>query len=355
VPSRTNKGFLLLAPLVLGAGAYLLADLRFAPGPVTRWVQQWNERQEVVVQVGDLVVTKSEVEVALRQLSFREGLEWSVLSDSEKAELREWTLSQLIDLRLVREARLATKIEIDSDAVNAEYQDFTAEFDPRAEYPRRLGLQQQTEGDLLRGIMADQLDEAWLSKQLETAAVVTDSEVRADFEQHQAEYAIPERWRARHLFLSNHERGKGDREVEIREIASQLTAGKLKWPDVIAKRSEDERTKLRLGDLDWFSETRMPSEFIATVKSQALGKVGAPVKTKLGWHLVEVVEKRPARQAKFDECAAEIRAKLEAEKKAVALDGLLKSLRNDASARIQRASVSLESIVPQGYSTPPTS
>jgi parvulin-like peptidyl-prolyl isomerase len=205
---------------------------------------------------------------------------------------------------------------------------------------------------------ADQQDEAWLSAQLETAAVVTDAEMRAHFEHHHGDFALLERWRARHLFLSNHERGKGDRELEIREIAGQVVAGKLKWPDVIAKRSDDERTKLRQGDLDWFSAERLPAEFIAAVKTQALGKVGEPVKTALGWHLVEVLEKRPAREAEFDECASEIRAKLEVSKKDVTLQELLKSLLNSASARIQRTSIPIDSILPQGYRPhppPPTS
>ena len=360
MPSRTNKGFLLLAPLVLGAGAYVLADLRFAPGPVTRWVQQWNKEWQVVARLGEINITRAEVELALRHLCFRVGADWTLLSDAEKERLSLEAVDEVIVRKLIRAARLksATSTAVDADAVNAEYQDFKAEFDPPSEYARRLGLQQQTEGDLLRGIMADQQDEAWLSAQLETAAVVTDAEVRAYFEQHRVGDAVPERWRARHLFLSNHEKGKGDREVEIREIAGQIAAGKLKWPDVIAKRSDDERTKLRQGDLDWFSEGRMPAEFIAVVKTQVLGKVGEPVKTKLGWHLVDVLEKRPAREAKFEECAAEIRAKLEVEKREAALAALLKSLRDAASARIEMTEIPLDSILPQGYplpTPPPTS
>ncbi len=359
MPSRTNKGFLLLAPLVLGAGAYVLADLRFAPGPVTRWVQRWNEERQVVARVGDLTISKAEVEVAMRHICFRVGADWAQLSDAEKKRLIDAAMDDVIVRKLIREARLksSTSVVVDADAVNAEYQDFRAEFDPPTEYARRLGLQQRTEGDLLRGIMADQQDEAWLSAQLETA-VVTDAEVQAYFEQHRGDFAVPERWRARHLFLSNHERGKGDREVEIREVAGQIVAGKLKWPEVIAKRSDDERTKLRQGDLDWFSEARMPAEFIAAVKTQALGEVGEPVKTKLGWHIVEVTEERPAREAKFEECAAEIRAKLEVEKREAALDSLLKSLGRAAGARIDMTEFPFDSILPQGYplpTPPPTS
>ena len=356
MPSRTNKGFLLLAPLVLGAGAYVLADLRFAPGPVTRWVQQWNAERQVVARVGGINITRAEVELALRHLCFRVGADWTLLSDAEKQRLRYAAVDEVVVRKLIRDARLKSpsSTAVDADAVNAEYQDFKAEFDPPTEYARRLGLQQQTEGDLLRGIMADQQDEAWLSAELEIAAVVTDAEVRAYFDEHRAEYAVPERWRARHLFLSNHEKGKGDREVEVREMASQVTAGKLKWPEVIAKRSEDERTKLRQGDLDWFSEARMPAEFIAAVKTQPLGKVGEPVKTSLGWHLVEVTEKRPAREAEFDECAAEIRAKLEVEKREAALDALLKSLGAAAGAHIDMTKFPFDSILPQGYPLHPT-
>jgi parvulin-like peptidyl-prolyl isomerase len=66
------------------------------------------------------------------------------------------------------------------------------------------------------------------------------------------------------------------------------------------------------------------------VKAQQPKTFSAPVRTRLGWHLLEVTGHESARPATLDECKAEIGALLEQHLGAKALEALLTRLRTEA-------------------------
>jgi parvulin-like peptidyl-prolyl isomerase len=107
---------------------------------------------------------------------------------------------------------------------------------------------------------------------------------------------IPERFHASHIFLSGHEKDKPERSNEMQAIEAELRAGTTSFEDLARKYSDDERTKLRGGDLGWFAEARMPVDFMLEVKPLEPGQISRIVRTKLGWHLIKLIEKRSAEQ-----------------------------------------------------------
>ena len=60
----------------------------------------------------------------------------------------------------------------------------------------------------------------------------------------------------------------------------------------LARRHSDCPSKSRGGDLDWFGRGGMVKEFEEACWSAEAGEVIGPVKTKFGYHLIEVLGKR---------------------------------------------------------------
>ena len=114
--------------------------------------------------------------------------------------------------------------------------------------------------------------------------------------------------------------------------------------ELIAKYSEDDNNRLHDGDLGWFSRDRDPADFAEHVFALPIGQVSPPFQTKLGWHLVLVIEKRPARLPTYEEAKDEIVAKLDDEKCQAALQTILKDLRRDA--KITRYEHVISAVVP---------
>ena len=82
----------------------------------------------------------------------------------------------------------------------------------------------------------------------------------------------------------------------IEEAYKRLKKGD-KWDDVVKSMSEDEGTKASGGDLG-FITALLPSGFYAfetAAYTTPAGSFSKPVKTSLGYHVVKVIETRPAR------------------------------------------------------------
>jgi len=78
--------------------------------------------------------------------------------------------------------------------------------------------------------------------------------------------------------------------VKIEKVRGELTAGADFGK--LARTYSDCPSKARGGDLGWFGRGQMVEEFEKAAWETECGKVAGPVKTKFGWHLIEVLERR---------------------------------------------------------------
>ncbi len=65
------------------------------------------------------------------------------------------------------------------------------------------------------------------------------------------------------------------------------------------------------GDLGWVEPGRVVEEVDAVVSSMAPGEVSGPVRSRFGWHIIKVHERREERTLTFDEVEAQVREAVE--------------------------------------------
>lgn len=287
-----------------------------------------------VAKVNGAPITQTEVAIELRNLLWRSGETWDMLKTDAQAARRETALENLTDRRLLAEFttrhpgdRLSAGHESEED-----FQCFLKQFAPPEEWRDRMDLQGLDE-PALRGRIGAEVDtldavERWLEQQPGKA---TEADARRWFEAHTNDLAIPERVRASHIFLTRHDRDRPDREAEIREIHRRLTAGEATFEDLATRNSDDDSAKLRGGDLGWFTRRRVPEAFAEKVFALPVGEESAPFESQLGWHILVVKERRPARVATFEEAKDEIVAMLDREWRGAAVRRLLGDLRSTAT------------------------
>jgi parvulin-like peptidyl-prolyl isomerase len=173
----------------------------------------------------------------------------------------------------------------------------------------------------------------WIEHQLTGATRVTEAESAEYLNTHQPLYSLPARYRASHLFLAAPKESPPPIvELQRRTIDSlsvRISHGEG-FSELVAMTSEDERTKTRGGDLGFFSESRMPPDFFAVVAKMQIGEISPPIRTALGFHIVQLTDARPARQLSFEEVSGEIRLKLDNEKRRAAMEKLTTDLARQA-------------------------
>ena len=187
------------------------------------------------------------------------------------------------------------------------------QFPTEEERLRRLRLAGLGGGELERRIREHLLDEAWLERRWPKLAAPATGTL-----------AVPEVLRLAHLLLSRHQEGRADRAAEIAGLQRRLREG-ADWQALVAAHSEDARSKARAGELGWVAGGRFPEVLWRAAVHLSPGEVSVPVETDLGWHLLRVLERRPAGRV---EGGAELAARADVEARRQALD----TLRHEAAA-----------------------
>ncbi|MBC7260699.1 MAG: peptidylprolyl isomerase [Chloroflexi bacterium] len=211
---------------------------------------------------------EAQVTMALNALSQQSS---EPQTEEEKAalltQLRRQILDALIDQVLIEQAAAREGIAISEEQVEAEMArligDDTAKFE---EWLQANGM--------TRDSFKAQLKQQLLS---------------ATFQEHviNAQSPIVEQVHARHILLLSEE--------EAMEVFLKLRAGES-FTALAKQYSQDRSTKDNGGDLGFFPRGVMPPEIEAVAFGLNPGQTSGIVKTSFGYHIIEVVEKDPARK-----------------------------------------------------------
>ena len=142
---------------------------------------------------------------------------------------------------------------------------------------------------------------------------VTPQEVEARYRENLQTYSTPEQVRASHILFKTENKD----EAAVRKQAEAVLALVKKGGDfaALAKQySEDEASKDKGGDVDYFSRERMVAEFSDAAWALSPGQVSDLVKSQFGFHIIKVVDKRAAKTQTLDEVRPQIEDQLRWEK-----------------------------------------
>jgi parvulin-like peptidyl-prolyl isomerase len=176
---------------------------------------------------------------------------------------------------------------------------------------------------LLGKLVADDLKaRRWINRQIDPQLEVTTEQCRQYYEEHPDLYVQPARLRVSHLFLAAPPESAPEivdaKQQAIESLSKRIREGES-FSELVASSSEDEATKMRGGDLGFFSAHRMPADFFAAAAKVPLGQISQPVRTSLGFHIIQAVDLKPASQMTFDEVRNEIASVLGSERRFAAV------------------------------------
>ncbi len=123
------------------------------------------------------------------------------------------------------------------------------------------------------------------------------------------QYSTPEQVRASHILLKTE--GKDDAAVkkQAEEILAKVKGG-ADFAELAKKFSQDESNASKGGDLDYFGRGQMVPEFDKVAFALQPGQISDLVKTQYGYHIITLVDKKPASQRPLTEVRAQIEDRL---------------------------------------------
>src|SRR5688500_1763832 len=148
---------------------------------------------------------------------------------------------------------------------------------------------------------------------LRDRVTVTEQDARQRYTEQITQYQQPEQVRVSHILLKT----EGKDEAAVRAQAEQVLA-KVKaggdFAALAAQYSEDEVSKAKGGDLDFFGRGAMVKEFEDAAFALEAGQTTDLVKTPYGFHIIRATGKRPASTQPFELVSAQIQDQLKWER-----------------------------------------
>jgi peptidyl-prolyl cis-trans isomerase SurA len=266
------------------------------PAPVKRADDQTLDA--IAAMVDDEPVLQSDVEEQLYLFLQRAN---APMDSAEVDTLRRQILDQLIDERLVlaeakRQGITVTAGEIDK-AVDAEIANTVERLGGEEAFARQLQEENTDLASLKERYRAE------LEKQALVERVVRKSVVRrTNIPQAEAEKyflanrdkfpRVPPQLRLQVLQLvpSADSTAVAEALRRTKALAQRIRAGE-KFAKVAQEASEDPTSSKSGGDLGFFRRGEMEPSFENAAFTLPIGRLSEPVRTKYGWHLIEVIER----------------------------------------------------------------
>jgi parvulin-like peptidyl-prolyl isomerase len=276
------------------------------------------ERGKLLARADGQGIYQADVLRAAREEQDRAGNELGQTAKTNRSRLLSLVATVRLRNRAVDESIAAAAIDREYDALR---------FQLRPEEAWTLLLQANSSSPVAfrREVARNLKGRDWLERQIAGRISVSTDECRRYYETHPALFMQPARFRANHLFVAAPPETPPDvveaKQGLITALSQRLSRGE-KLPDLAGTASEDEATKMRGGDLNFFSEVRMPPDFIEAVKGMAPGQISPIVRTRLGFHIIQLTTALAARQMTFEETETEIRTALENEHRGALVAGL---------------------------------
>ncbi|MGM0557538.1 MAG: peptidylprolyl isomerase [Myxococcota bacterium] len=242
---------------------------------------------------------------------------------------KQRTLQQVIDDHLITNKLEEVGVEVTDEDVEEQYKEF------RERFPNDDAFQQFLErsGVTVDRIKEDMRKSERLKKHLEGKydIKVTDEDAKEYYTKNAESFEKPQRVKASHILLKaegEDEKKAAEAKKKAEELVKKAKGG-ADFAELAKTHSEGPSAK-RGGDLGFFPKGRMVPEFDEVAFQMKKGDISEPVKTRFGYHVIKVTDKKEAGKQSFADAKEEIMQRLEREKLREGMDGFIKKLREDA-------------------------
>jgi len=288
---------------------------------------------ETVASVNGQPISGRDLETLVRrQLASIGNPEWSDLREQYRNELIYAGVTSLINSRLMYEKAISSGDKATDAEIDAEMQAFAKNFSTDAEMNTALARQFIDRDSLKQQLAQDIAISKYLNSFAETITISTEESSKYYAENPEA-FAHPDLIRASIIMLSSEENAELD--AQAKERAENLLARAQKGEDFakLAKENSVDATASGGGDIGYAAKEGLDTDFANAVFSMSVGEIRL-VKTKTGYFIVKLTDKKKEGVAPLDDVREELTVAMKQAKAQSELGTLLTQLQEQAKIEI---------------------
>lgn len=251
--------------------------------------------------------------------------------------LRQRALDQAIGAKLLIEEARRLQLPVGGDELDAAFERYVKQVGSKEKLLGLLkeqGLSEEAfRQELKQGRMVDKLVEQACAG----TPMPTEDEIKAHFEQHEAEYCTEDRVLAQHILVSAKDATEASKlaaRQKLEEIRNRIVNGKAEFAAEAAEHSECPSGKSNGGSLGWFGRGMMVPAFDKVVFDMALNTVSDIVETQFGYHIILKTGEEKGKKVTLDEVHDKVRDFLFHTRRGQAVEAYVQELRAKADVQI---------------------
>lgn len=253
-------------------------------------------------------------------------------ADQKMAGYRE-ILDELIVDKLI--SRKASSVDIKDADLEAEITRIKGQFPSEDAFKAEMTKAGENESTFRDNVKKMIQQQKWMEGQIGDKAAVSDADIKKFYDENKKEFEHPEMVRASHILIRVPEDADEKVVAEKKKAADaaleRVTSKKEDFTAVAKEVSEEPGAKESGGDLNFFPKDRMVPEFANAAFAMKKGEISKePVRTKFGWHVINVTDRKESGTMPYDEVKGQVGSYLEGGKRRDAVRNIIDTLRGEA-------------------------
>ncbi|KFZ44771.1 hypothetical protein DS62_00900 [Smithella sp. SC_K08D17] len=289
---------------------------------------------EAAVSVDGRILKKAELENLIKDRLAM--LKDKVPADKQKEfrdNIRKRLIDEFIMRTLLNDEMARKKVAVNDQEIKLTKDKIQASLPANKKVDEFLKENKISQEDIILGIKV----EKFMNKEIGDKAKPSQKEINKFYKENKDKlFLSPESVHVRHILVSvnkdDSEKIKAEKKAKIENLRKQLLNG----GDFaeLARKNSDCPSKEAGGDLNFIKKGQTVKAFDDAAFSQEKNAIGPVIKTEFGYHVIQVLDRKPARTIALGEVKNRISAFLEQQNKSKAFTDILKKLQQNAKITV---------------------
>ena len=254
----------------------------------------------------------------------------------QRAVVDKQAIEQLVSAELLYQA--AAKLELkDADKqIDAKIAQGKARFKDEQEFKKAIKDLEMDEKDLREYTRRDILISHFVETRFVSNSVVTEAELSDFYDKNPDKFKRGETFKASHILIGVDAKATDDDKKKAREKAEKLHKELLGGADfaTLAKENSTCPSSQQGGDLGFFGKGQMVPAFEKATIALKTGEISPVVETQFGYHIIKLIDKKPAQTTDFKDVKTKIGEFLKGQKVNEAIQKYLAETKKTAKIEI---------------------
>ena len=291
---------------------------------------QTHPNSKFKIEIPKLVARVNGVDIESKYIEFRLSQIMKLALKKAKRPLtvkeKNSIVKDLIEKEVVRELvnQQAEKenLKIDHELIEKELKLLRAGYASEEEFNNALKSRNINLEEIKKSMQIEINARQLLNAEIKGKVNISDNEVKKYYEDNKPRFQRPEAYHTRHILAAyfppealrnqtieelkkNKEYFTRIAEEKIDKVIKELKKG-ANFVELAKNLSDDESSRENGGDLDFIYKGIFETSFDEAVEKLNPGETSGKIKTRFGFHVIQLIEKKPSEMAPFNEMKSEI-------------------------------------------------